>query len=245
MELKFRTLESREIECRIGQTNDKGFSLLLYKDARVDMALLDEIVGKGYWQREHKILGDDIYCRVGIWNKELNQFVWYEDAGSTGTIEKEKSRASDSFKRACVNVGIGRELYTAPFIWITTTQDNQAGKGFSYSVKSIDYNQNKEISQLTIVNDKTGEIVYSYPKGIKVSQNVAKAPKNDIPSDKGTIAPDDLAIIDAYLTTISGNELKRASFFNWLEKMYGCSVPANLSKEDGKEVAQTLRKGNR
>ena len=246
MELKFRTLRADEIEIRVGQEKkDKSkFSLLLYKNARVDMALLDEQVGVGKWQREHKILGDDIYCRVGIWNEELKTFVWFEDAGSSGNVEPEKSKATSSFKRACVNVGIGRELYSAPKIWINTTQDNEP-KGEIYSVQEIGYNSKREISKLTIVNDKTGEIVYSYPKGKKVAQNVPNQPKMTTQSEKGTITEEDLAVIDAYLVTISGNEVKRASFFNWLEKMYGVSVPANLSLEDGRTVAQTLRKGNK
>ena len=67
MKLEFRTLKPSEIEVRVGS----GGTLLLYKDARVDMALLDEVVGVGNWQREHKILGDDIYCKVSIYNKEL------------------------------------------------------------------------------------------------------------------------------------------------------------------------------
>ena len=115
----FRKLNANEIECRVGATNESGFTLLLYKDARVDMNLLDEIVGANRWQRKHYMLGNDIYCSVGIYYDDLG-WVWKDDAGASGTIEIEKSKASDSFKRACVNAtGVGRELYTAPFIWIT------------------------------------------------------------------------------------------------------------------------------
>ena len=249
MELKFRTLRADEIECRVGQVfKDKGFSLLLYKNARVDMALLDEQVGVGKWQREHKILGDDIYCRVGIWNDELKQFVWYEDAGSSGGIEKEKSKASDSFKRACVNVGIGRELYSAPFIYIPITEDNKK-EGVDYSVKEIAYNNKREINKLTIVNDKTGEIVYSYPKNAKVSQNVPKEPKtsvNDLIDNslqhEDTITQEDLNTIEAYLLTIKGNDMKTHAFNEYLINTFNVYSAKNLNFADGRKVAEFCRK---
>ena len=239
--LEFRTLTANEIECRVGQKKDTGFTLLLYKDARVDMALLDEVVGQGKWQREHKILGNDIYCRVGIWNEELKQFVWYEDAGASGSIEVEKSKASDSFKRACVNVGIGRELYTAPFIWVKSSTDNQPTSNISYSVKEIGYNSNREINKLTIVNDNTGEIVYSYPRKANVSQNAPKQQNLGNINNGGRISAEDLTQIELYLARISANESKRTAFFEWLEKTYGTGVPANLSAENGKEVANKVR----
>lgn len=240
MELKFRTLKANEIECRVGQVKDnKGFTLLLYKDARVDMALLDEIVGKGKWQREHKILGNDIYCKVGIWNEELKQFVWYEDAGSSGTIEVEKSKASDSFKRACVNVGIGRELYTAPFIWVKTTEQNQPSNSCSYSVKEIAYNDKSEISKLVIINDKTFEVVYSYPRKENVAQNGGNQQNNAIGGVKQTIAKEDLDIIELYLSQC--NEEKRKSLFAWLDGTFNTMTPANLSYEQGQEVAKKLK----
>jgi len=244
MELKFRTLKADEIECRVGQVkkDGTGFSLLLYKTARTDAEILDETVGAWNWQKRFYQVKNTMVCSVGIYNEERKEWIWKDDGGDESDTEAIKGELSDSFKRASggSSWGIGRELYYSPFIWIKTTEQNQP-KGVSYSVKEIDYNSKKEITRLTILNDNTGEIVYSYPKNVKVSQNVPKAPKNDIPSDKGTIAPNDLAIIDAYLTTISGNENKRKSFFNWIEKMYGTSVPANLSYQDGRAVADTVK----
>lgn len=113
---KFRDLTEKEIECRIGMVKDKGLSLLLYKDARVDMNLLDEVVGSANWQREHYEVKGNLYCRVGI--KLDGEWVWKSDCGTESNAEAQKGEASDSFKRACVNWGIGRELYTAPFIWV-------------------------------------------------------------------------------------------------------------------------------
>ena len=59
---KFRDLRADEIECRIGQIGkeDKGLSLLLYKDARCDMAILDETVGTLNWQRALRSQGQHV-----------------------------------------------------------------------------------------------------------------------------------------------------------------------------------------
>ena len=164
-ELKFRKLKANEIEVRIGSTTKKTFSLLLYKDARVDMRLLDEVVSPARWQRKHYMLGNDIYCSVGIYYDELG-WVWKDDAGSSGTIEVEKSKASDSFKRACVNAtGVGRELYTAPEIKIWKKDENDDSFKYNhYFVKEIEY-ENDEISKLVICEENSGEVVFAFPKG--------------------------------------------------------------------------------
>ncbi len=121
--LNFRTLNEAEIECRIATVKDSGISLLLYKDARCDMNVLDETVGPENWQRTHELINGNLFCNVGIninykTENEAPVWVWKQDVGIESYTEKEKGQASDSFKRACFNWGIGRELYTAPFIWI-------------------------------------------------------------------------------------------------------------------------------
>lgn len=128
--IKFRNLLADEIECRIQQINERGLTLLLYKNARCDMNILDETVGAENWQREHYECKGNLFCRVGInttWETypdDVPGWVWKSDCGAESYTEKEKGEASDSFKRACVNWGIGRELYTAPFIWIPLNDKN-------------------------------------------------------------------------------------------------------------------------
>lgn len=112
----FRDLQADEIECRVAQAKDNGVSLLLYKDARCDQNILDETVGPMNWMRSHT--RENANCIVSIWDTEKQQWISKEDTGTESNTEKEKGLASDSFKRACFNWGIGRELYTAPFIWI-------------------------------------------------------------------------------------------------------------------------------
>ena len=110
--MKFRLLNADEIDCRVSAVSEKGLSLLLYKDARVDMNILDETVGPMNWQRKHT--RENSNCVVSIWDGEKNQWIEKEDTGTESFTEKEKGLASDSFKRACFNWGIGRELYTTP-----------------------------------------------------------------------------------------------------------------------------------
>lgn len=119
MGLKFRALNASEIDCRINTINEKGCSLLLYKDARCDMKILDETVGVENWQRSHELINGNLFCNVSIYNAEKGIWVKKQDVGTESYAEKEKGQASDAFKRACFNWGIGRELYTAPHIWIS------------------------------------------------------------------------------------------------------------------------------
>ena len=162
-----RDLRADEIECRVATINSNGLSLLLYKDARCDMNILDETFGPFGWQRQHKMIGDRLYCTVSVYDQEKQQWICKEDVGTESYTEKEKGQASDSFKRACVNIGIGRELYTAPFIFIDSSKYNSAtknGKPTTYDrfeVVSMEI-KDKKIVSLTIKNQKTNEIVYQY-----------------------------------------------------------------------------------
>ena len=126
---KFRTLRADELDCRVGTCNERGFTLLLYKDARCDQNILDETVGAENWQRDHKEVKGNLFCGVSIWDDVKKQWITKWDCGVESNTEKEKGEASDSFKRACFNWGIGRELYTAPFIYIKgNTEKNNKGK---------------------------------------------------------------------------------------------------------------------
>ena len=160
-----RLLKAEEIECRAAAVTEKGISLLLYKDARVDQKILDETFGAFGWKRSHQCIDGNLYCTVEILDKESGQWIAKQDVGTTGYTEKEKSQASDSFKRACFNWGIGRELYTAPFIWIPADKaaiqmkegQNKEKRYYCndrFSVSSIQYSEDREINALVIVNDK-------------------------------------------------------------------------------------------
>lgn len=131
--MNFRPLQADEIEVRVGGVYKSGITFLLYKNARVDMAILDETVGEFNWQRDHKEVKGNLYCGIGIRDTVDGHYdwVWKWDCGTESYTEKEKGEASDSFKRAGFNWGIGRELYTAPFIYLPcATVQKPNGKGY-------------------------------------------------------------------------------------------------------------------
>ena len=161
-----RLLRENEIECRTATVRKNGVSILLYKDARVDQRILDETFGLFGWKRSHQSIDGNLYCTVEILDRDSGEWVSKQDVGTTGYTEKEKSQASDSFKRACFNWGIGRELYSAPFIWIPAGKANIRQNGDKYycndhfAVAEISYNRDREITGLVIVNSDTGAAVY-------------------------------------------------------------------------------------
>lgn len=173
--LEFPLLGKEDIDARIATFKDgKGAQLLLYKDARCDMAMLDAVVGSENWQRKHYECKGNLFCSVGIlWGHD--EWVWKDDCGSESNVEKEKGEASDSFKRACSNWGIGRELYTAPFIWVPA--DKMKDKYDKFSVEKIAY-RNREISELAIYDITTNKRVYSWSGGEKE------------PADKPVVCPE-------------------------------------------------------
>lgn len=163
-----RLLRADEIECRVSTISEKGLSLLLYKDARVDQRILDETFTPLGWQRTHQSIDGNLYCTVEVWDDAKKQWIAKQDVGTMSYTEKEKGQASDSFKRACFNVGIGRELYTAPdFIWVTgdKVKIQKRGEKFTtydrFHVQSIEYNEQRAISALVISNS-FGKVVYSW-----------------------------------------------------------------------------------
>ena len=175
--MHFRKLRADEIDCRISQCNQYGVGLLLYKDARCDQNILDETVGCMNWQRHHT--RDNANCVVSIWDAEKKQWIEKEDTGTESFTEKEKGLASDSFKRACFNWGIGRELYTAPNMFVKAkdlqTLKNEPYNGRdswkckdSFTVKHIDYLDEK-IVYVRVLNEKTGcEIAFGTPANAQV-----------------------------------------------------------------------------
>lgn len=179
--MKVRNLKKDEIEVRIGQIAKDGtwLTLLLYKNARVDMDVLDETFGALNWKREH--VNNNANCIVSVYNKDLKEWISREDTGTESNTEKSKGLASDSFKRACVNFGIGRELYSSPQIFINPTNENGVkiekvynGKykcDNKFYVKKILYevdengNETKKINALAIGNQKTGKMIFCWQKG--------------------------------------------------------------------------------
>lgn len=151
----FRLLNPDEIEVRVSHTSKdyKKAMLLLYKDARCDMKILDETLGITGWQRSHEVINGQLFCNVSIYDEDKKQWITKQDVGVESFSEAEKGRASDAFKRACFNIGIGRELYTAPTIWvedISGQNTKDAWKWKTYRVKEVGYDENRKIDSLVI-----------------------------------------------------------------------------------------------
>ena len=185
MEKFIRTLRADEIECRRQQVTEKGCVLLIYKDARVDIRILDATFGIDGWQRTHEVINGNLFCNIEIWSDDKKCWIKKQDVGTESNTEKEKGEASDSFKRAGFNVGIGRELYSSPFIWIklepSEIEKNPQGKpqlsrSIKFGVTSIKYDENKDITYLEI-SDNTGFTRYTFG-GEKIAPKPAtKAPE--------------------------------------------------------------------
>lgn len=174
---EIRTLRADEIECRVQSVSKTsggkvGAVMLLYKDARCDMRILDETFGMFGWKRSHELINGNLFCTISIRDDNTGEWVDKQDVGVESNTEKEKGQASDAFKRAGFNVGIGRELYTAPFIWIELNESEyyetqQNGKTVirvkpfvKFNVISINYSADRVITGLTIT-DKNGVIRYT------------------------------------------------------------------------------------
>lgn len=186
---RYGLLTADDIECRVQQISAKGLSLLLYKNARVDAQKLDAAVGPENWQCKFYECKGTLFCSVGV--KNIAEWVWKDDAGAPSNMESQKGEASDAFKRACFKHGIGRELYTAPFIWLTPDGANITANGQKYvcydrfRVTEIAYDLDR-ICYLEIYNEKMKKIVYTWGNksaGEKISKKDALILVNTLESE--------------------------------------------------------------
>lgn len=153
--IEFPLLTESQIDVRISTFKEgKGGSLLLYKDARCDANILDSVILPENWQCKFYECKGNLFCSVGI--RIDDEWIWKDDCGSESNVEKEKGEASDSFKRACFKWGLGRELYTAPFIWVPA--DKMTNKFDKFEVEKILYNESRQISALSIKKQGGGRV---------------------------------------------------------------------------------------
>lgn len=184
---EIRLLQKEDIEVRVAQTTNSGgvvkAHLLIYKNARVDMKILDELYTPMGWKRTHRLIGDRLYCLVEVWDKDKKEWVGKEDVGTESNTEAEKGQASDSFKRACFNWGIGRELYTAPKVAVELNE-KEYGKGTdgrirvwqTFDVSEIGYDtKTRTITSLTIV-DRFGNVRFTMEPAAKPEKTSDKKP---------------------------------------------------------------------
>lgn len=231
---EIRLLKPDDIEVRIQSANKGGARLLLYKNARVDMNILDETFGPMNWQRSHS--RDNQNCTVSVWDDEKKQWVDKEDTGTESFTEKEKGLASDSFKRACFNWGIGRELYTAPDIFVFRNdlkKFQEKGQGFvcydRFVVTDIKYN-GRTIEEVIIRNEETGkEIAFgNAPK----PRTEYKPKPPDQTGDKVT---------ESHIELLKKTADKKQVSLGLALAMAGVSSLDGITKEEYNEVVKVLR----
>ena len=177
--LEFRLLDKEEIECRVQSVmkDNSGCILLLYKTARTDYNLLDEVVGAMNWKCDYKEIKGNLYCEIAIYNKDLQQWISKSNCGVESNTEAEKGEASDSLKRAGFVWGIGRELYTAPFTYIKLNADDFTNSKLKtqFKVKEIGYT-NRTITKL-VIEDNKGNVRFTYGNIEKVDAEIVKPKK--------------------------------------------------------------------
>lgn len=179
---KFRDLTAEEIEVRVSRVTNAGVELLLYKDSRCDMRILDETVGAERWQCKFYECKGTLFCSVGILVErdidtagivsKVSEWVWKDNAGAPSNMEAQKGEASDAFKRACFTWGIGRELYTSPriFVYADKVRDLKQGKNGKmqcydrFHVEKVRI-EDGQITGLSIWNDTTGHRCFVWQKG--------------------------------------------------------------------------------
>ena len=239
MEKQIRTLRADEIECRVQQVTEKGCVLLIYKDARVDMRILDETFGIDGWQRTHEVINGNLFCNIEIWSDDKKCWIKKQDVGTESNTEKEKGEASDSFKRAGFNVGIGRELYSSPFIWInldgSEIEKNAQGKpqlkrSIKFSVTSIKYDENKDITEL-VISDNKGNVRYTFGGSKSSSKPVSKEPETPKVIDPTKIVFNYLA--------------NNAEALSYYKKQHLFTTIDELTDGQIKEIYQHLKKYNK
>lgn len=220
-------LTKEDIECRMQKITDKGAVLLLYKTARVDMRILDEVYGEMNWQRHHEVINGNLFCTISVWDSEKSQWVSKQDVGTESNAEAEKGQASDAFKRAGFAWGIGRELYDAPFIFIHAPVD----KYDRFTVKDIKYSKTERKFTSLVIVDKDGKERYRL-NGTKTDRPKAKEPTDEERRQKGIAAISEL---------VKKNKAEQP-FADWLKDTMKVDNLDGLTVEQLAEVYKGFKK---
>lgn len=177
---KFRLLNADEIDVKVKQVTNNGAVALLYKTSRTDMAILDETFGALNWTDDYREIKGNLYCGIGVRESQSDPFVWKWDCGIESREDEDgnekKGEASDAFKRAGTKQGIGRELYSSPFIFLrvdTQARKDSSGKDVlknnkpiyeladkfqTFSVLEIGYDDKRRINKLIIIDNHGKEV---------------------------------------------------------------------------------------
>lgn len=247
LKLDIRTLRAEEIDCRVSRISAKGATILLYKDARCDMRILDELVGPFGWRRDHQIIDGNLYCTVSILDPETGGWVSKQDVGTKSNTEEEKGQASDSFKRACFNWGVGRELYTAPFIFVqreTKADEKKDSKGRTvyrladpwekFQVAEIGYDENRNINHL-VITGKNDSVAFLWNKQADDRITEEERDSGDIFMNGDFIGP-------AEAKTLRALAAKKGSALDDILAYYEAARPEDMTIQQYADACEKLRR---
>ncbi len=243
-EITIPLLEADDIEVRIQQACKGNKALaLLYKTSRTDMRILDNVFGVYGWKDEYKEIKGNLYCGISIYDKEKQEWITKWDCGIESQQEdgnERKAEASDATKRCAVKIGIGRELYSAPMIFINTATEvvGKTPKGKDkyglvnpyekYKVSYITYNEKREIASLEIVDSK-GNVVYQFNCGKQKEE-----PKPSVPQMSKAKRIQEL---------IKGTEVTAEQIREYNETNFGIGVKVNdLTNEQFNKLYTAISK---
>lgn len=242
-----RPLEISDVDFRVQSINNGGYATILaYKDARVDMNRLDEVLGPLGWQRDYKLIDGKLFCGVGVFNNHTNSWIWKWDVGTESNTEAEKGQASDAFKRACFNLGIGRELYSYPVISVKLKADEwekepRPRQTYNLKIKEwrwySEFDDNGRISFLA-AKDQNGEVRFKWgtmkPKNVEPSYATASGgePVNEtVVTETVVTAPVDEGNVQGMLKKPSEVDELRAEAVADYERMFGKKPHGRMSTE--------------
>jgi hypothetical protein len=222
--IKWDLLRPEDIEVRVGNKikGSDNVAMLLYQDSRCTARNLDKQFGQFGWQIDYKVVGEQIYGTLSIWDETKGQWISKSDTGDKSNISEDKGQSSDILKRCAVRWGFGVELYTSPKIVIP--DDGYGNSG--YKVSEIEYNEDREITYLVIVNRFNKE-VFRWDKG-DVTPIVKTTPKQVINdeslewTDDKTTIKDNRTLLTEFCASkkmeegINKDELLR--FYNYYSK---------------------------
>lgn len=254
---KIRNLKAEEIEVRVAQVTQNGVQLLLYKDSRCDKRILDETFGINGWKNRYEEIKGNLFCTISIWDEEKKQWIDKCDCGVESFSEKEKGEASDAFKRAGFNVGIGRELYTRIFYFASVlTKDNGKGKYEmvnkyeKFTVAEITIDKEKEkITKIKIANSK-GDIVFSYGYKTPTTKEKNTKEEENVEIDDFTemVTDEQVKLIQTLITKVEKSD--KQIFKNFenkdakenIYKKYKIKSSKDLTKTSATEMIDLLKK---
>lgn len=249
---KIRSLKPNEIEIRVQQVTSKGVQLLLYKDSRCDKRILDETFGITGWKNRYEEIKNNLFCTISIWDDEKKEWIDKCDCGTESFSEKEKGEASDAFKRAGFNVGIGRELYTRIFYFANVPTKKETDKNGKekwvmenpyekFEITDLQTNaETEKIEKIKIV-DSSGKTVFSYPKVQSATQNAKKKPTVEMITDEQIklihVLLGKVILEEKQLFKNFANADAKANIY----KKYKVGTSKELTKKEATEVIELLK----